>query len=494
MIRTRMTLLVPVASSLALLLGAALPALAAPQIGLPGAEDPSDAEEDRDTLYDDLMNEPRETAISRVVRAVTPSVVFVETEMRQTVSTIFGARERIASGAGSGVVIHPSGLIVTNYHVVEGANEIRVSFEGEPDSHPAELMSFVREEDLALLKIRRPSAPQKPGDRREAVSPNPESPGALRQTRQRATFPTVRLGSSSDLMPGERVVAIGSPHGQAYTVSAGIISGLRRNIAVPNRRLNFSGLIQTDASINLGNSGGPLLNIRGELIGINTVMNSSAENIGFAIPVDRVRQVLDDILFPNARKVWFGFETEERAGQLFVTSVSEGGPAQDSGICEGVRLVSLNGVPLRDNESYLLESLQIEPGEVAKLRVAGVNGEFDAVIETWDELNGQFFVDIGVKVSVERVNNNQETALMVMAVRSGSPADDLGLEPGDIIPAVRPRIRGGGFGYLLVDKGSLRTLLDRTAKGTEIEVDAYRDLNQDGSYHRGEQLKGVLIR
>ena len=472
-------------------------AAAAPQIGLPTAQSSSDAEEDRNELYDDLKKEERETPTSRVVRAVTPSVVFVETEMRQTVSTIFGARERTARGAGSGVVIHPSGLIVTNYHVVEGANQIRVSFEGEPDSHPAELMSFVREEDLALLKIRRPgpsTATENPRGRSNVGPASPESPGALRQTRQPSTFPSVRLGSSSDLMPGERVVAIGSPHGQTYTVSTGIISGLRRNVAVPNRRLNFSGLIQTDASINLGNSGGPLLNIHGELIGINTVMNSSAENIGFAIPVDRVRQVLDDILFPNARKVWFGFETEERGGQLFVTSVSEGGPAEGSGICEGVRLVSLNGVPLRDNESYLLESLQIEPGEVAKVRVAGADGEFDAVIETWDELNGQFFVDIGVKVSVERVNNNQETALMVMAVRPGSAANDLGLEPGDIIPAVRPRNHRSGFGYLLVDKGSLRTLLDRTPKGTEIEVDAYRDLNQDGSYHRGEQLKGVLIR
>lgn len=489
-----MSQLVPLASSLLFLLGAA-PAPAFSQIRLPQAEVQAQEDEDRDALYDELKDEPRETPTSRVVRAVTPSVVFVETEMRQTVSTIFGARERTARGAGSGVVIHPSGLIVTNYHVVEGANQIQVSFEGEPDSHPAELMSFVREEDLALLKIKRPG--DQPGPRsgqRDLRSPSPESPGALRQTRQPSTFPSVRLGSSSDLMPGERVVAIGSPHGQTYTVSTGIISGLRRNVAVPNRRLNFSGLIQTDASINLGNSGGPLLNIHGELIGINTVMNSSAENIGFAIPVDRVRQVLDDILFPNARKVWFGFETEERSGQLFVTSVSEGGPAAGTGICEGVRLVSLNGVTLRDNESYLLESLQLEPGEVARVRVAGADGEFDAVIETWDELNGQFFVDIGIKVSVERVNNNQETALMVMAVRPGSAADELGLEPGDIIPAVRPRSRRGGFGYLLVDKGSLRTLLDRTAKGTEIEVDAYRDLNQDGSYHRGEQLKGVLIR
>ena len=105
---------------------------------------------------------------------------------------------------------------------------------------------------------------------------------------------------------------------RGYTVSTGIISGLHRDVSVPGRDLNFRGLIQTDASINFGNSGGPLLNIHGELIGINTVMNASAENIGFAIPVDRVRQVLEDVLFPNARRTWLGFDVVEDASGLVV--------------------------------------------------------------------------------------------------------------------------------------------------------------------------------
>ena len=121
------------------------------------------------------------------------------------------------------VVIHPSGLIVTNYHVVEGAQNIRVSFEGEPESYVAELMSFVREEDLALLKIR-------PDEGRAATDPVERKAGGLRTAGAPREFPTVRLGTSADLMPGERVVAIGSPHGQAYTVSTGIISGLHREI------------------------------------------------------------------------------------------------------------------------------------------------------------------------------------------------------------------------------------------------------------------------
>ena len=305
---------------------------AAPGPAEPGASpvalDAQRGEAERERLYDELAREPRETAVSRIVRTVTPAVVFVETEAYQRVRTILGTRQRLATGAGSGVVIHPSGLIVTNYHVVEGAQNIRVSFEGEPESYVAELMSFVREEDLALLKIR-------PDEGRAAADPVERKAGGLRTADAPREFPTVRLGTSADLMPGERVVAIGSPHGQAYTVSTGIISGLHRDVTVPNRNLSFRGLIQTDASINLGNSGGPLLNIRGELIGINTVMNSAAENIGFAIPVDRVSQVLDEVLFPNARTIWLGFDVKEIGSKLIVTEVWQGGPAEHLNACEG---------------------------------------------------------------------------------------------------------------------------------------------------------------
>ena len=189
--------------------------------------------------------------MSRIVKTVTPSVVFVETEAYQRVRTILGTRQRLATGAGSGVVIHPRGLIVTNYHVVEGAQNIRVSFEGEPESYVAELMSFVREEDLALLKIRPDHGRRGRGPRRDVKVAD------LRTAGERREFPTVRLGTSADLMPGERVVAIGSPHGQAYTVSTGIISGSAPGRPVPNRQLSFRGLIQTDASINLGQLGRP---------------------------------------------------------------------------------------------------------------------------------------------------------------------------------------------------------------------------------------------
>lgn len=443
------------------------------------------AEDATSALYDALREEPRETPVSRVAQAVKPSVVYVETEHVQAVRTIFGVQRQIARGSGSGVVIHPTGFIVTNYHVVEGARHIRVSFDGDPQPYAARLMSFVREEDLALLKIEQPLEP------RSSAQPGDTTGSGLRSA-TRSTFPTVRMGTSSDLMPGERVIAIGSPHGQTHTVSSGIISGLHRNVPVPQRRLNFRGLIQTDASINRGNSGGPLLNIHGELIGINTVMNTDAENIGFAIPVDRVRQVLTDILFPKANRIWLGFDVTQRAADLVVTKVWENGPAAEQGICEGDVIVSVQGTPVSDSESYLLQKLQVDPGQMVVVGVQRGGDTTDHRITSWDELNGSFFEDIGMTVTEARLDWGR--SLMVDRVRPGSPASELGIVHGDVIPAIRPKTFRRSTPIRLGDKATLRLVLDRVPVGTEIEIDAYRDLNSDARFQRNELLKGVLIR
>ena len=475
----------------ALCLAAASGAPLYAQLGSAHAQ--GEVDQGRLELYESLRSIERETPEARVAQAVKPSVVYVETEMVQNVRTIFGFQRQVMSGSGSGVVIHPSGFIVTNYHVVEGAQQITVSFDGDPNQYPARLMSSVREEDLALLKI------QPLGVAAGVTAPElPDDDGAadLRPAGESA-FPTVRMGTSSDLMPGERVVAIGNPHGQTYTVSTGIISGLYREVPVPGRQLHFRGLIQTDASINRGNSGGPLLNIHGELIGINTVMNTDAENIGFAIPVDRVRQVLTDSLFPDARRSWLGFDVEERAGELTVTRVWDQGPAAAAGICQADQVVSLNGVPIPDSESFLLQSLQIDSGAdftVGIIRAdSGTGGASEIVtLRSWDDMNGRFFSEIGVTVTERQLGRSR--FLMVQRVRDGSSAAELGLRPGDVIPAVRPRTRPRSGAIRLSDKATLQLVLDRIEPGTEIEIDAYRDLNGDATYQREELLKGVLVR
>ena len=469
---------------------------AAPQVAFGG---PDGTEETaRVEVYDSLQKLSRETPISLVAQAVGPSVVYVETEMVQRVQTIFGYQNRPQNGSGSGVVIHPSGLIITNYHVIEGAREIKVSFEGIPESFPAEAISYVREEDLALLKIQMPDAatparelrPKNARELRSAGSGGTDAGGK----RLTGAFPTVRMGTSADLMPGERVVAIGSPHGQTYTVSSGIISGLHRDVSVPGRDLNFRGLIQTDASINFGNSGGPLLNIHGELIGINTVMNASAENIGFAIPVDRVRHVLEDVLFPNARRTWLGFDLAEGTEQLMVTKVWPLGPADGSGLCEGDQIVALGGKPVADSEAFLLQSLQVDAGRPVELGFARDGETFTAMLAGWDELNGSFYRSIGMTVQEIQVRGSRHPFLQVGTVRPGSPSDELGVLTGDLLQAARPRTRQRYRATALSDKATLKTILDRFPEGTEIEIDAYRDLNGDLRYSSNELLKGVLLR
>ena len=207
------------------------------------------------TTDSDEMRKRRITPTVTVVQAASPAVVYIQTGATRPVRDIFG---RIFSkeygGAGSGVVIRKEGFIITNYHVVRNADRITVNFDKAFDEtdYKATVVSFVEDEDLALLKIQGTRA-----------------------------FPTIPLGRSNDLMAGETVVAIGNPYGQTITVTQGIISGLHRNVPIPQengRVLEFPDLIQTDASINPGNSGGPLLNLNGELIGINTAMNIQTQD------------------------------------------------------------------------------------------------------------------------------------------------------------------------------------------------------------------------
>jgi serine protease Do len=428
--------------------------------------------DERAALYDSLAKEERTTAVVRIVQAVTPAVVFIQTEAYQQYQGFFGPEGRMVSGAGSGVVINPKGYIVTNYHVVEGARRITVSFDGDPGRYAAELVSYVREEDLALLKVL--EVPQSLRPSGDTNSPASLSPAQVE-------FPTVRWGTSVDLMPGEQVVAIGNPHGQTYTVSTGIISGLHRDIAVPQRGLRFHGLIQTDASINRGNSGGPLLNIRGELIGINSAMNEAAENIGFAIPVDRVKQVLTDALLPQARASWLGFEVAED-NSLRVTYVTPDGPAQQAGICEGDVVLALDDEPVTTNEEFVLKRLQVPAN--GKVRVQVRHGGRTEVRElvAWAPLDGILFERLGVTVNERRFGDR--VFVQVDRIRTGGPADQIGMMSGDLLPALRPDARRGSRAYRVQDREVLAALVDLLDRDTFVELDVYRDSDGDNTYER----------
>jgi len=440
-------------------------------------------------IYDELQGVDRVTPVVRVVQAVTPAVVFIETEMTRTVRHFRDPRrtfDQTYAGSGSGFVVKEEGYIVTNYHVVHGAEMVYASFAGNPTRYRAEVKSFVRSEDLALLRILGPEDD-------EAGAENVVAGGAVRRAGGAGPFPVVRLGTSSDLMPGERVVAIGNPHGQTHTVSEGIISGLHRNVAIPDQGLQFSDLIQTDASINLGNSGGPLLNIRGEVIGINTAMNNSAENIGFAIPVDRISEVLSDILFPQARESWLGFELAPSPGEggaegyMVVERVWPDGPAALAGVCEGDRILALGGRTLEDEQSYLLATLELAPNEPVRVRFGRGGERLGGTIRPWDKFDGLLYERLGL--TVREVVMQTDRWLVVERIRPGGPAERSELRAGDLLPAIQP---DGGRARILHGKRALVQIAQELPPGARLELEVYRDDGGDGNYDRDERYRGWM--
>ena len=411
-------------------------------------------------------DEYRWTPVVGVVREVAPAVVYVQSERPALRWDLRGSRIGTALSKGSGVVIEKSGYIVTNFHVVgEDARRITVQFDPDIDDeiYDAELISFRAKDDLALLKI---------GSEED--------------------FPVIRRGTSSDLWIGERVIAIGNPFQQKISVSTGIISGLHRDLEVDSgggRKLRIPNLIQTDAAINPGNSGGPLLNILGELVGINTAVNPGAENMGFAIPVDRVEEVLfEHLLAPSASKAWLGFEVDE-SDTFCITSVTPGGPAAEAGIEEGDRLLALGGKPLSTTDDFRLPLLQLLPDEPLQLRVASGAAEREVVVRGWDRTDGILWKRMGM--TVESITFGNWRGVRVARVAAGGPAAQLGLQQRDVVDAVRVGRRGQHWRVSGPD--TLAALVVERPPGIEVWIDVLRDENEDGRFARSELYKGVLV-
>src|SRR5262245_9687406 len=216
-----------------------------------------------------------------IYRAYSPGVVNITSTGYQ--QTIFGPYP--SEGSGSGSIVDDRGYILTNYHVVQGATQLEVQVEN--DKFPASVAGTDRDDDLAVIKI---------------------DPRGRRMT-------TIKLGTSQGLEVGQKGLAIGNPFGLQRTLTTGIISGLERPLRDPSARRTIQGAIQTDAAINPGNSGGPLLNSRGEMIGINTaIYNPNSENgvagsigIGFAVPVDIAKKIIPELIARGrVTRPWLG--------------------------------------------------------------------------------------------------------------------------------------------------------------------------------------------
>jgi S1-C subfamily serine protease len=263
--------------------------------------------------------------VARAVQIASPSVVNIDTVNREIKDDwFFGPQTFETQGAGSGVVIDSRGYILTNEHVVANASEINVSFENGK-KYRGKVVGTDRETDVGLIKL--------------IGAPSP---------------PAAHIGDSRNLVPGQWAIAIGNPYGYQQTVTVGVIGHTGRAVSIENRV--YKRLIQTDAAINPGNSGGALVDIHGNVVGINTIVRSDAQGIGFAIPIDLAKSIADElILHGKIKRPWTGLNTAdltrdvaaylglESADGALVDQIDRRGPAWRAGIRPGDVVRELGG-------------------------------------------------------------------------------------------------------------------------------------------------------
>ncbi len=329
--------------------------MAAPATSIGALPQESPVRSQRAQLSDTLTSS-RNSAIVLAAERVAPAVVSVNVTRRRRVTSgwdwFFMPRgyERLVQGLGSGFIVSRDGLVITNQHVTEGAEEIVVTARDGTD-YPATVLGEDPLTDIAVLKV-------------EASALQPAA-----------------LGRSTDLMIGEWVVAIGNPYGYLLgntepSVTAGVVSAVGRNL-IPSgdEQSIYVGMIQTDAAINPGNSGGPLVNAVGEVVGVNSSIFSQSGGsvgIGFAIPIERALRVAAEIeRYGSIRRSWIGLSVPgservrewKQTGGLTVTDVAPDGPAADAGIRAGDILVSAGGRPLRTFLDWEAVKLDVSPGD-----------------------------------------------------------------------------------------------------------------------------------
>ena len=356
----------------------------------------------------------RRTAIVRAIESCRDSVVNIHGEKYVSDSSD-ESEDRRVNGMGTGVVIDARGYAVTNFHVVDGVHEIEVTL-ASGRTVAARLVSHDRRTDLAVIKI-------------DTVEP----------------LPVIQLGTSDDLLIGETVLALGNAFGYEHTVTRGIISALHRDVDVsPTQR--YEDLIQTDASINPGNSGGPLLNINGEMIGINVAVRAGAQGIGFAIPVDSVLRIVTGLLsIERIDHTWHGLVCKTCGTGALIESVHSQSPAETIGMRAG-------DIILRVGDRSVTSQLDIEraflgrkAGEIVAVTVTREGGEENLSLalakarkqkasaseRSWEQLGLR--LASAVPSTVQQLQPRYRGGLLVQEVRYGSPASDKGIRPGDIL-------------------------------------------------------------
>lgn len=356
----------------------------------------------------------RRTFVVEAVEQTAPAIVSILTEEQPRFNP-FGflglESDELGSGRvalGSGVIYDVQGHVVTNEHVVAGAARIRVQL-SDGRELPAVLIGADRTFDLAMLQVQGNSKP----------------------------MPAIREGRSSDLLIGETVIAIGNPFGLSHTVTTGVVSALHRTVRTRGR--TYEDFIQTDAAINPGNSGGPLLNVNGELIGINTAVHSGGPGIGFAIPVDRVRAVVRDLVqFSQVRRGWIGIHVSAPRTRfppgVVISAVETGSPAEKAGLRPGDVMLSLGGTPCTSVTAFRERAQHMLGGE--SLTISTLRGEFKLQVGVLDprESLGRLKQRLGLEVG-----DAGGRAVVVIKVTKDMAAARAGIQTGDVIIQVGVR-------------------------------------------------------
>ncbi|HMD76299.1 MAG TPA: trypsin-like peptidase domain-containing protein [Terracidiphilus sp.] len=374
-----------------------------------------------------------------------------------------GVRESL----GSGFIVDPKGYIITNYHVVEKADKIFVKLSTDPDNQddgrPARVIGTDKATDLAVIKI-------------DTSTP----------------LPTVKMGNSDNAQVGDWVEAIGSPFALSQTVTAGIISAKNRTIE-PGASGEFQHFIQTDAAINPGNSGGPLLNMNGEVVGVNTAIftqSNGYQGIGFAMPSNTVVEVYNDLIGPSHKKIRGSIGIRFNQGLsgavnrvygfkngVLVQSTQPGGPAEKAGLKPGDIITTVDGRAIKDGDDLVNEITSRRPGSTIRLgylrdgkqadttvtigdldKVFAGQGDQQAGVGSEDRGDvGETKLGIVVRETSPAITAKIHTpGVVIQSVRSGSFADLHGLEPGLVITRINKQPTGAKDQYDAI-VGKLKT-------------------------------------
>ncbi len=381
----------------------------------------------------------RRNAVVEVVEATAPAVVSITAEQRVQSAPFVSPYSFLQdffkdmvppqrlerASIGSGVVIDKEGHILTNDHVISGATRVTATLNDDREVE-CEVIGTDPDNDLAVLKAKEPLN----------VDPAP-------------------LGTSSDLMIGETVIAIGNPYGLSHTVTTGVVSAVHRSFKAEDQI--YRDFVQIDAAINPGNSGGPLLNILGEVIGINTAIYGGAEGLGFAIPIDKAKRVVADLIqFGTRIPGWLGMEVEEtyvysggrRHYAVVVTWLQDGGPAARAGVRVGDRLLALDRTKVASIDVYESAVQQLAVGDVMELtvsrrdvkeplvfRVKSVEFPPDLVRHVISERLGIEVVAV-TPVLAQRYKLATNEGLLITEVRQRGAVARIGGKPGDVIRKV----------------------------------------------------------